>query len=606
MKKQTTKIVSGMCAALLGSALVMACGEDPPPDDAGGARGDGSDSDSLDSDGAAGGQNGSGGSGSGGGQNIGGGGGGGEPVDPVDPTLASIVPKSAKIVDNMLNAYGTVFASDGKIYVAGVTDVGLVGEAQAATNLRLAVWRFNPDGNLDATFGTDGKLTSGIANPGTAYDIIEWQAGKFAILISGGAAFVAVVPFEAGAFGPAKTIAFGWDDPSQFATALATKVSAIDIPCASAKIECDQASVTLVGGVCNPATDGYPADCNAAQTECAAATTTCQAEYPLAVGPNFNQRPGNYASWGMALDNSGSDAKLVVFAAGPPAQGSNRWDADRWITRLRAHDLGFDDSFHGGAPYGHDVSGLGLSDGARRGAVGADGTIVSSGYTSIPGKGNHIALLRLLPTGAIDEDFGFSDDEAVPFTPGQTHYNPFRGVAGFAEAYGVAFLNDGSLVTTGYGTTNMFVPSVNVDLVVTRIKADGTGPTPSFGGREVGSAIQYPGALAVQSEADNSVVLGSAEDRGRDVAALPDNRTIHAGLYDGQSSLVFVTDHGNPDLGVFGSGRVVYKWATSFFSVNLDAAGTRIVASSQAVAKVVGTSYAKTLLATLDVMPAVE
>ncbi|HSC88568.1 MAG TPA: delta-60 repeat domain-containing protein, partial [Polyangiaceae bacterium] len=298
-----------------------------------------------------------------------------------------------------------------------------------------------------------------------------------------------------------------------------------------------------------------------------------------------------------------SEAKLVVFAAGPPADGSDRWDADRWVTRLAADDLAFDTTFNGGEPFALDVSGLELSDGGRRGAVHADGTIVSSGYTNIPGKGNHIVLIRLLPSGAVDTSFGFSDDQDVDFTPGQTHYNPFRAGGGFAEAYGVTILSDGSYVTTGYGTSNMFVPSVSVDIVTTRVRPNGQALLPSFGGKP-GPVVTFAGAYAVQSEADTAALYVTAEDRGRAVQALADDRTIHAGFYDGQAALVVLTPNGKPDTEVLGTGRLIYRWTTNFFSVNTDAEASRVVATSAAVAKVVNTSYARTLIATVDVVPA--
>lgn len=598
MKKFGVKLVGSALAVWLGSSLLTACGEDSPTDDNGGNGGEDTSSGGSDSGGS-----GSGGSGATGGS--GGGAGGEDPIGPDVPESALIQPKTAVVVTNMLNAFASVYASDGKLYVAGVTDTGALGAAQSNGNLYLAVWRFNADGSADATFGTAGVATSTVVNPGTAYDIVEWQDGSFAILISGGDHAVAIVPFSGGTFGAVSTQIFGWDNPAALTAALSTKNAAIDAVCGPAKTACDAASTTLSSGVCFVGGVNYDADDCAEQTAaCADATEDCQDEYAFAVAPNFNQRPANYSSWGMALDDSGSEPKLVVFAAGPAADAetSDRWDADRWITRVNADDLSFDTSFNEGQPFGLDISGLNLPDNARRGTVDVDGTIVSAGYTNIPGgKGNHITLIRLLPSGKVDEDFGFSDDDDVDFTPGQTHYNPFRGAGGFAEAYGAAILSDGSYVTTGYGTSNMFVPSVHVDLVVSRLNATGTALVPTFGGKP-GSVVSFPGAYAVQSEADTAAVYVSAEERGRDVVALSDDRTIHAGLYDGQASLVVLTPDGQPDTDVLGTGRLIYRWTTNFFSANTDAERARVVATSDEVAKVVGTSYARTLIVTVDVV----
>ncbi|HSC86547.1 MAG TPA: delta-60 repeat domain-containing protein, partial [Polyangiaceae bacterium] len=299
MKKTSVKWLGGALAVCLGSSLVIACGDDVVDGDSSGGNG-GADGSTGGADGSTGGQDGS----TGGNDSVGGGGAGGDgPIQPEVPEASLITPKTARVVENMLNAYGSVFASDGKLYVAGATDSSALSVAQTTANLRLAVWRFNADGSPDTTFGTDGKVTSDIANPGTAYDIVEWENGKFAILISGGAASVAVVPFAAGAFGTPKTVAFGWDDPADFAIDLAAKIAAVDAACAPAKTACDLALPTAASGVCNTTGGAYDADACATQTAtCATNTTTCQDEYPLAVAPNFSQRPGNYSSWGMALD----------------------------------------------------------------------------------------------------------------------------------------------------------------------------------------------------------------------------------------------------------------------------------------------------------------
>ncbi len=617
--KTSLKIAGGLSAVLLGSSLSLACNDGDPTDEgAGGA------------DGSTGGADGNGNGGSDGstGGNDNGGGQGGDGAGGSEPGVPQLTRAASFVVQNALNVNASAIGSDGKIYLAGATDTSAVTQAQTSGALALAVWRFNADGTPDATFGDAGKLTSTIVDPGTAYDILEWAPKKFAIVISGGAATgVALVQLDASAAtetigSTATPVEFGWESLTELTAALAVKNAEITTVCSAAGVgtattECDEASTTLAGGVCNPATDGFAQElCDDAVDECYVAIDACRDAYPLATAPAFSNRPSGYSSWGGAVDKSGAEPKIVVFAAGPPAKvttGEQRWDSDRWVARVHADDFMADATFNGGAALSHDCSGLELADSGRRGLVAADGTIVSAGYTNVSAfsaadprtatsKGNHIMLIRVKPDGTLDADFGFSDDESVDFTPGQTHMNPLRDAgptvgAGFVEAYGVTALSDGSYVTTGYGNSFWSVLPVAVDIVATRVKADGTGLVPVFGGKPVGGNVQFAGALGVQSEADG--IYATGQDRGRDVVALSDNRTVHAGLYDERAALVVVTADGKLD------GVLEYAFASNFFSVNLNAAGDQLVATSAAVAKVVGatpeaSAYAKTLVAVVD------
>lgn len=617
MKKTSLKIAGGLSAVLLGSSLTLACNDGDLVDDGVGGA-----------DGSTGGADGAGGNdgSTGGNDNVGGQGGDG--TGGSQPGAPQLTRAASFVVQNALNVNASAIGSDGKIYLAGATDTSAVTVAQTSGALALTVWRFNADGTPDTTFGDAGKLTSTILDPGTAYDILEWAPKKFAIVISGGAATgVALVQLDASVASEtigstATPVKFGWETLTELNAALAVENAEVTAVCSAAgagtaKTECDEASTTLAGGICNPATDGFAQDlCDDAVDECYEAIDTCRDAYPLVAAPAFSNRPGGYSSWGGAVDKSGTEPKIVVFAAGPPAKvttGEQRWDSDRWVARVMADDFAADVMFNGGAALSHDCSGLELADNDHRGIVEANGTIVSAGYTNViafsavdprtrTSKGNHIMLIRVKPNGTLDADFGFSDDESVDFTPGQTHMNPFRNAgptvgAGFAEAYGVAALSDGSYVTTGYGNSFWNVTPVSVDIVATRVKADGTGLLPAFGGKRVGDDVQFAGAFAVQSEADG--IYATGQDRGRDIVALSDNRTVHAGLYDERAALVVVTADGKLD------GVLEYAFPSNFFSVNLNAAGDQLVATSAAVAKVVGatpeaSAYAKTLVAIVD------
>jgi uncharacterized delta-60 repeat protein len=59
---------------------------------------------------------------------------------------------------------GMAIQSDGKIVVAG-TSASLSGPQPGVETIDFALARFNPDGNLDKTFGTDGKVLTDFAHP---------------------------------------------------------------------------------------------------------------------------------------------------------------------------------------------------------------------------------------------------------------------------------------------------------------------------------------------------------------------------------------------------------------------------------------------------------
>ena len=68
-------------------------------------------------------------------------------------------------------ANGVAIQADGKIVVAGTSGVG-------GANTRFALARYNSDGTLDATFGGDGKVETGLWDQATASDVAIQADGK--------------------------------------------------------------------------------------------------------------------------------------------------------------------------------------------------------------------------------------------------------------------------------------------------------------------------------------------------------------------------------------------------------------------------------------------
>lgn len=427
--------------------------------------------------------------------------------DSTSPALAPIVPVSTTRIANAINPYGLLFASDGLVYASGATMDG--GER------KLAVWRFK-DGALDATFGTQGVVTTDIPGDESSFDLVEVSAGNFVVqAVAGGKIWLVKLTKESTgfSFGTPKFVKLGYDDG-----------------------------------------EGWP------------------------IGtPNPPATLPSYDSWCIALDKSSTTTpKIVVFASGAPAKAATpenqRTDSDRWITRVLADTLDIDPSFNGGVPFTVDVDGKNFGDNARRGIVLSDGSIVSAGYTNFgQGLGNHVVLLRLLENGAVDPGFGFGT--TVP-TPGQTKFNPFVDVGGFAEAYSVVRQSSGRYVTTGYGTSNFDVASKSVDLVSFGVKSDG-----------LDTAYGKLGSLAWQSEKDSAAGLGASPftDRGRDIAVLPDDRTVHVGVYDDYASVFVLDKDGEPDPSSGTGGLIDYAYPAAFFKVAVSPDGKQIATTAQSL-----------------------
>ena len=290
-------------------------------------------------------------------------------------------------------------------------------------------------------------------------------------------------------------------------------------------------------------------------------------------------------SWDMKIDRSSGTERVVVFAMGSAAKGSNRSDIDRYIIRLNAANGSPDPSFNGGKPVALHTAGD-QGDNARRGLVEADGSIVAAGYTPFGKLGAHIVLTRLTPAGALDTSFGnvivpASSGTAVGMTPrpGVAVFDLLAADGGFTEAYGVVKQSNGNYVTSGYGATTAaagastlgFKTSEGPDLVTMR--TNGSAVDTSYG---------KEGVMAVQSE---GMQRPSAEDRGRGLVLLKDDRTVQVGRFGGNAALFVFTKDGRLDLSVDGDGIIEVPDANidaQLFNVVASPDGSRIAATTNA------------------------
>jgi uncharacterized delta-60 repeat protein len=238
--------------------------------------------------------------------------------------------------------------------------------------------------------------------------------------------------------------------------------------------------------------------------------------------------PGGGAAdlvYGIAVDDTD---RIYVFGHGS-ANDPERTDQDRYVWRLLPNGT-LDAAFGTGGEFSFDIpqggATLALNDNSRRGSVipaALGGGVMLSGYTSVAGR-NQIVLVKLDESGTPDPTF--SGDGVVRLAPFAT---------GMAEAYGAAVQSDGSVVTTGYGNVDLERSggAELLDMVSFRVNAAGNFD-PSYGAN--GAAVYDP---------------SGGEDRGRAIAALPDDRIMIAGTAtvtagDKNAMLLLLQANGRP------------------------------------------------------------
>jgi uncharacterized delta-60 repeat protein len=452
-----------------------------------------------------------------------------------------------KVIPEINDLRGLVFSKDGnKLYASGHTDAD-------PKNRKLVLARFSADGTLDTSFDGDGIVVTDLA-PGDeqSLGVVELENGDLIVQanVTDGKGGAAIKDNAGGADGMRANGVNVW----------------------LVRFDSSGTLVTSWGkGGKTPVNFGWTDEDDAAWP----APT-----FNSMLAENMRYSMSGYPSdqaWGVVLDKSSGEEKLVVSGFGPAKKAAidQRYDNDRYVARILASTGAPDPEWNGGSAFTFNSLGT-FSDGGRRAIVEKDGTVISAGYTNFgAGLGNHVVLLRIEPDGTADADFGFGIA-----APGTTRFNPFVDDGGVAECYSVTRQSKGRYITTGYGRATGagvksrygYVTSDNVDLVSFGVKSDGRGIDLTYG---------TMGTLAVQSE---ELGLGGTEDRGRDLLALPDDRVVHVGRL-GVSPAVFVTTpDGKLDKSVSDDGIFTYEafpeMPSHFFAVAASADKKHIAAAT--------------------------
>ncbi len=430
------------------------------------------------------------------------------------------------VTDKANDLRGIAYGADGKIYVSGHR-----GDQTAETVT--VVGRLNADGTPDASFGAGGFVEVDLG-PGRVEQSLAVAP------LANGDVVAAVNAAEEG--GGISIYLVRFDSTGKQITGDAWGG--------------DSGAVEVVFGWANADNDAFPGVDN----------------------------PPQDTAWDLKVDASSGTEKLIVAGHGAAAQESGRTDADRFIVRLLAADGTPDPEFNGGEPVTYH-SAQTFNEGGRRVTIEADGAILSAGYTNLGGElRNHVILIRLNSDGTFDESFGgfvspqtSADAVGLTATPGVAVFNPFVGDGGFAECYAAVKLSDGSYVTTGYGgatgtgtaSTLGFKTTEGPDIVSFHVVGTALDTNWGNGGR---TAIQSEGAG-----------LPTAEDRGRLLVVLPDDRTVHVGFYGGIPAAVVLDPSGKLDTTV-GEGGIIQlpndTIASQFFGATLSPDGKHIALST--------------------------
>ncbi|WP_344960203.1 hypothetical protein, partial [Zobellella aerophila] len=430
------------------------------------------------------------------------------------PGAAGIV--GTAIGDGMARGYSVVAQSDGKVLVAGYSWNG--------TDDDITLVRYNSDGSLDRSFGTDGVVTTGIsvddggntlaneeAGDDRGYSVAVQADGK--ILVAGVSRTsdtngdIAVVRYNSDgsldtSFGSDGAVVIGLDGANvaypvnMVLQSDGKALLSVSVPGAITLVRLtDSGSLDSGfgdGGVVSTTAGGDSANISGLALQSDGKILVTGSLYTVANGPfsgrellvvrfledgsldaSFGGGDGIsrlFASFsastaGLALQ---SDGKILVTSVRQVFSGGLTAHND--LVRLNSDgtlDTGFGT---GGAA---DISMLGWSQ-FKDVAVQADGSILVAGNKNVSGNGVDFALMRFTGAGVLDT--GFADGAASITTDIGNAHN---------YAWDMALDPDGKILLAG----NRYVGADN-DFAVARYNSDGTLDT-NFGRYTLSGTVNF-------------------------------------------------------------------------------------------------------------------
>jgi uncharacterized delta-60 repeat protein len=389
-------------------------------------------------------------------------------------------------------AWSVVLQSDGKIVAAG--------ESYNGTNNDFAVVRYNTDGSLDTTFGTEGKVTTAIGSgTDTAYSVVLQSDGK--IVAAGHARFgnddFAVVRYNTDG---SLDETFGIEGIVTTAIGSGSDIAYSVVLQSDGKIVA--AGFSRIGLNNDFAVVRYNTDGSLDETFGIEGIVT-----------TFIGSGTADIAYSVVLQ---SDGKIV--AAGESRIGPNN---DFAVVRYNT-DGSLDETF---GIEGIVTTAIGLSaDVANSVVLQSDGKIVAAGY-SYNGTNDDFAVVRYNTDGSLDETFGI---EGIVTTAIGSELD---------IAHSVVLQSDGKIVATGESYNGL-----NYDFAIVRYNTNGLLDTTFSGDGIVTTAIGLSddAAYSVVLQSDGKIVAAGYSYSGTNDDFAVVSYTISVSSISSVSSLTWV------------------------------------------------------------------
>jgi uncharacterized delta-60 repeat protein len=375
-------------------------------------------------------------------------------------------------------AYDLIFQSDGKIVVVGFSNSG----TSSVPNYDFALVRYNPDGTLDTSFGTGGKVTTDFGGTeDLGYGVAIQSDGKI-VVVGGSNSSSASTNFALARYNTDGTLDSSFGTGGKVITDFAGGSDA-------ANAVAIQSNGKIVAA-------GYSRASNVQGDDFAVARYNTDGTLDNSFGTGGKVITDFGGSFEFADEIIiQSDGKIIAAGVSGnfvPGSGFRRKFA---LVRYNA-DGSLDTSFGTG---GKVQTSIRLDDTAYAAAIQADGKIVLAGFSSTgTAASSDFAAVRYNPDGSLDNSFGTGGIVLTDF-----------GGSGGDVARAVVIQSNGKIVVVGETG-----PSGNSDFALVRYNADGTLDS-SFGtgGKvitPVGSSTNdRVNAAAVQADGKIVVVGGS-------------------------------------------------------------------------------------------------
>jgi len=397
------------------------------------------------------------------------------------------------------NGKSVAIQSDGKIVVAGTT----INDGDRD----FAIVRYNNDGTLDLSFGTDGKVVTDFgSNWDECYSVAIQSDGK--IVAAGNIANGSTLDFAISRYNSDGTLDLSFDNDGMLTTDFAGKsdiITSIALQ-GDGKIVATGITTSATAFNCDFAVVRYNIDGSLDLNFGTAGKVITQ------IGTD-NDTPRS-----LAIQN---DGKIVVA-------GYSVFSGDMYFALVRYNsdgtlDLSFDNDGKVTTSFGNEGD-YGLSV-----AIQPDGKIVVSGKSY--NNNIDIAVTRYNIDGSLDTSF--DNDGMLTIVDENTN----------EEGLSVAIQSNGKILLAGYS---------NDDFVVVRLNSDGS-LDPSFGTNgkvitPIGNNVDAGYSLAIQSDGKIVVAGLSFNNTNNDFAVVRYNNDI-SGIFNVNNEHLIIDLYPNPSNG---------------------------------------------------------